>query len=68
MNADATVLGLLAIADLVFLKYLRHRRWVAIEQERMKDRMARTLATAVRRETNSSTYRSRTRSHSAKTS
>jgi hypothetical protein len=50
MNVDAVVLGILAIADLAFLKHLRHRRWVATEEERLKERMALSLAMAVRRE------------------
>jgi hypothetical protein len=50
MSVDAIVLGLLAIADLAFLKHLRHRRLVATEKERMKDRLALSLAIAVRRE------------------
>ena len=50
MSVDAVVLGLLAIADLAFLMHLRHRHWVAIEKERMKERIALSLAMAVRRE------------------
>jgi hypothetical protein len=46
MNADAIVLALLAIADLAFLKYLRNRRWEAMQ----KERVAHCLAYAVHRE------------------
>jgi hypothetical protein len=46
MNVDAIVLGLLAVADLAFFKYLRYRRWRAVQNERM----ALSLTHAVRHE------------------
>jgi hypothetical protein len=46
MNVDAVVLALIAIADLAFIAHLRHRRRLALRE----DRVARSLAIAVQKE------------------